>query len=70
MKTQSTLSHAALRRIVEAFTMETIKALSPQQRSSVNVMIQKVAAKDGEDVLTIPRLEGVKGMLLQHFWRS
>jgi hypothetical protein len=70
MSTESTLSPATLKVVASVFTREVLKTLSQQEESSVNVMIQRLRNREGEQALTKARLEGILEMVTEHLWHA
>lgn len=59
------LVNAMYERVLEVFPERLRATLSPQQLNSINHAISRVLDKEGPDALTLPRLEGIKEMVLE-----
>lgn len=54
--------------LIAIFSSQEQLALAPQQINLLNNAVKRVLESEGEDALTLPRLEGIKELVLEHLW--
>lgn len=64
MKAEQEQLNAMYERVQKVFPETLLDTLASQQENSINNAIDRVLKKEGPEALTIPRLEGIKKMVL------
>jgi hypothetical protein len=67
MKTEQQQLNDIYARVRQVFPEDQIN-LVPQQVTLLNNAIHRVVQKDGDEAVTMDRLEGFKELITQHLW--
>jgi hypothetical protein len=70
MKTEQQQLNDMYDRVLQVFQDEVWSELAPQQQTLAENAMARVRQREGDEALTVDRLEGIKELVTEHLWSS